>query len=222
MPSPVGHSMGALALMGLVRLLGLVRRRTPVPAPARLQIDLRSQFALWVWAALLVFAANAPDLDFVPGILVGEPDRFHHGPAHSLGGALLFSGLVWVLARQVRPKQALPIAVLLGLGFMSHLFLDMCSMDTRAPNGVPLFWPLSSTYIMLPVPVFLDIQRNLAASNFFTSLISTHNLHAITWEFVVMGLVLAILRMCTLVVAALRERSGSAKIPVEAPSAGER
>ena len=222
MPSPVGHSMGALALMGLVRFLGLTRRRTPTPAPARLQLDLRSQFALWVWAALLIFAANAPDLDFVPGILVGEPDRFHHGPAHSLGGALIFSALVWVLARQVRPKQALPIALLLGLGFMSHLFLDMCSMDTRAPNGVPLFWPLSSTYIMLPVPVFMDIQRNTAASNFFTSLISKHNLQAITWEFVVMGLVLAILRGCTLVVAALRERWASAKLPVDAQSASER
>lgn len=222
MPSPVGHSLGALALMGLVRRFGLVRRQTPTPAPARLRLDLGAQFALYMWAALLVFAANAPDLDFVPGILLGEPDRFHHGPAHSLGGAVVFSALVWVLARKVRPRQALPIALLMGIGFMSHLFLDMCSLDTRAPNGVPLFWPFSSAYIMLPFPVFMDIQRNTAASNFFTSLLSRHNLQAITWEFVVMGLVLAIMRACTLVITGIRERSAPAEIPVDAPSTSKR
>ncbi|HWN81925.1 MAG TPA: metal-dependent hydrolase [Candidatus Udaeobacter sp.] len=214
--------MGALALMGLVRRLGLVRRRTPAPAPVRLLLDFRSQFALYVWAALLVFAANAPDLDFVPGILLGEPDRFHHGPAHSLGGAIIFAGLAWLVARALRRRQALPIAALMGAGFMSHLFLDMCSLDTRAPNGVPLFWPFSSAYIMLPLPVFMDIQRNTAASNFFTSLLSRHNLQAISWEFVVMGLVLAIQRACSLVITGLRERGAPAELPADAPSASKR
>jgi inner membrane protein len=215
MPSPVGHSMGALALIGLVRRLKLVRRSTPTPSPARVNVDVRGQFAFWVWSALLVFAANAPDLDFVPGILIGEPDRFHHGPAHSLGGAVIFSALVWLVARRVRPRQAGAAALLLGIGFLSHLFLDMCSLDTRAPNGVPLFWPLNSVYIMMPIPVFLDIQRDPTASNFFTSLLQRHNLQAMSWEFVVMGLVLAIMRMTSLVIEGVRSRPRLREIDIE-------
>jgi membrane-bound metal-dependent hydrolase YbcI (DUF457 family) len=202
-----------------VRWLGLVRPTTPNPAPGHLRLDVRGQFWLLVWTALLVFAANAPDLDFVPGILVGEPDRFHHGPAHSLGGALLFAALAWVIARRVQPKKAGAAALLMGLGFMSHLFLDMCSMDTRAPNGVPLFWPLDSTYIMMPIPVFLDIQRDPRASNFFVSLLRPHNLTAALWELVVMSLVLALLRAVTLVIAGLRElRARAVGRAVEAKS----
>jgi membrane-bound metal-dependent hydrolase YbcI (DUF457 family) len=213
--------LGALALVGLVRRLGLVRRNAPAPTAAHLRLDVGGQLRILLWSALLIFAANAPDLDFVPGILIGEPDRFHHGPAHSLGGALVFSAVVWVIARRVRPEKAVAAALLLGLGFMSHLFLDMCSMDTRAPNGVPLFWPLSSTYIMMPIPVFLDIQRDPRASNFFTSLLQPHNLTAALWELVVMGLVLAVLRAAALVTAAIRTRALQRRFEAESSAAAD-
>jgi membrane-bound metal-dependent hydrolase YbcI (DUF457 family) len=213
--------MGALALVSLVRWLGLVRSTSPTPAPGRIRLDVRGQFMLLVWTALLIFAANAPDLDFVPGILIGEPDRFHHGPAHSLGGAVLFAGLVWLIARRVVPKKAGAAALLMGIGFVSHLFLDMCSMDTRAPNGVPLFWPFNSTYIMMPIPIFLDIQRDPRASNFFTSLLRPHNLTAAIWELLVMSLLLAILRALTLVVAIIRTRAVVRELESKSPSASE-
>ena len=38
---------------------------------------------------LFVLFANAPDLDFVPGILLGDPGAYHHGISHSLGFALM-------------------------------------------------------------------------------------------------------------------------------------
>ena len=41
-----------------------------------------------------------PDLDMIPGLLVGNPARFHHGASHSFAGAAIFSllgllGLKW-------------------------------------------------------------------------------------------------------------------------------
>ena len=40
---------------------------------------------------LYVFMANIPDLDFIPGFLMGRPNLLHHGISHSLGAAVLFS-----------------------------------------------------------------------------------------------------------------------------------
>ena len=34
---------------------------------------------------------NAPDLDFIPGLILGRPNLYHHGISHSLGAAVIFS-----------------------------------------------------------------------------------------------------------------------------------
>ena len=69
MPSPVGYS-----LVGLI-----IYRVTNRPRGA------------WPWQriGLYTLIANAPDLDFLPGLLVGDLSRFHHGPSHSIGFAVL-------------------------------------------------------------------------------------------------------------------------------------
>ena len=38
-----------------------------------------------------IFIANAPDLDFLPGLIIGKPNLYHHGISHSLGIGILFS-----------------------------------------------------------------------------------------------------------------------------------
>jgi hypothetical protein len=143
----------------------------------------------------MVFAANAPDLDFIPGILFGEADRFHHGPAHSLGAAVLFGLGVTVVAWLLRARRPLHIGLWMTLAFSSHLLLDMFSLDKRPPNGVPLLWPLTDRYFVVAYPLFLDIQRTANEPNFLKSLIRSHNFHAVFWETVIMGFVLAVSRL---------------------------
>ena len=225
MPSPVGHSLAGLAFRGLARALlrGRLRgRRSPPAARGRGRRALVGQaFTM----AALVFAANAPDLDFVPGILAGEADRYHHGPAHSLGAAVLFGVVAWLVARLLRPRAAARFGLLMGLAFASHLVLDMFSLDMRAPNGVPLLWPLASTYFVLPAELFLDIQRIPEAPNFLASLLVWHNLVAMLREAVVMGVVLGVGHAVWMAIGALRRpmsrrplrREGEVEREVEVP-----
>lgn len=180
MPSPVGHSLAGIAFSGLGRRsLGGDRRA------------FRDQVALLV---ALIFAANAPDLDFLPGILLGDPDRFHHGPSHSLGAALAFAVVAWLGARALRARDAARLGLLMTLAFASHLLLDMLSLDRRPPSGVPLLWPFSGRTFVLPFAVFMDVRREPAAGSFLASVLLRDNFIAALWELVVMGLVLAVNR----------------------------
>jgi inner membrane protein len=162
MPSPVGHSLaGLIAYQIAPEIDGMARRQV---------------------IALYLLAANAPDLDFIPGLMVGEPNRFHHGVSHSIGLALLFAIAVSLLLRLRQSEwRWKPFLVFLGL-YLSHLLLDYFAEDHSAPYGVPLFWPASPAYYMSPVPLFSDIHRSNATADFFPSLFSAHNLWSVSLE----------------------------------------
>ncbi len=217
MPSPVGHSLAAVALSGLGRRwFGPSASSTPGAVPGRRRVFARELTLL----GGLIFAANAPDLDFVPGILIGDPDRFHHGPSHSLGAALLFGIICTLAARAFRVRRPIRFGLLMTIAFISHLVLDMFSIDRRPPAGVPLLWPFSQHYFVVPIALFLDIKRNRDAGNFFSSLLVSHNLIAMAWEFVVMGLVLAVMRAIVIVNALVHGRSQSAGAEAHASDLG--
>src|ERR1051325_2574233 len=115
MPSPVGHSLaGLIAYQIAPEIDGLARR----------------QVIAWY-----LLAANAPDLDFLPGLMAGDPNRFHHGVSHSSGLALLFAIAVSLLLRlRQREWRWKQFFVFLGL-WLSHLILDYLSEDSSPPYG---------------------------------------------------------------------------------------
>ena len=50
-----------------------------------IHIDADGTWVGWPRLLLAIVLANAADLDMIPGILVGEPNRYHHvGFSHSL------------------------------------------------------------------------------------------------------------------------------------------
>ncbi|WP_045218716.1 metal-dependent hydrolase [Desulfonatronum thioautotrophicum] len=167
MPSPVAH-----AVAGVTTYLAFVPR-TPLPWTTR---------ATFLGAC--VFLAVFPDLDFLPGLIVGAPNQFHQGPSHSL----LVVALVWlaVLAllsvrRRTWLRGLSRQTLLLGtaLAAFSHPFLDYFSIG----NGIPLFWPLDSSTYASPWPLFLNVTRdNVPGAAFFLSLFSLHNLLALSRE----------------------------------------
>jgi inner membrane protein len=117
-----------------------------------------SEMMGWRGISICVLTANLADLDFIPGLLLGTPDRFHHGISHSLGAALLTTALavLWGRRRNSRPWAS---ALLVFALYLSHLLIDWMCVDTYPPIGIPLLWPLTDRFFQSPTSIFLDIQR---------------------------------------------------------------
>lgn len=130
--------------------------------------------------AVGALAGAAPDLDFLPGLLLGDPARFHHGISHSLGFALLVVGLVWLVASEARWRWALAA----GGAYVSHLALDALTVDPSSPVGMPLLWPASDAYLISPVT---PLPRVLHTS---VNPINLHNSGVALLEIVLFGLLL--------------------------------
>lgn len=166
MPLPIGHSLAGIALQR-------VRPGLFFKSP-------------WLDALFFIFLANLPDADFLPGILVGRPNLFHHGIFHSLGAAVAIAVAGgWLFSR--KKNIFWPAALGIFSLFAFHLLLDYFSWDFVAPYGLPLFWPLSGRYFIAARPFFLNITRSAASGDFFASLFNRHNLAAALREVIALG-----------------------------------
>jgi inner membrane protein len=132
----------------------------------------------WRLVALYVLAANAPDLDFVPGLVAGDLSRFHHGPSHSIGFAILFG----ILASLFFARRLW--AFLIGsFVYLSHVILDFLVQDPTPPHGVPLFWPFSYEYYMAPFAFFPRFDyMSSSAKPLLSPIFSLHNLLTVSIE----------------------------------------
>lgn len=130
--------------------------------------------------ALGALAGAMPDLDFLPGLVVGDPATFHHGPSHSLAFALLAGAIVWILVRRNRWKWALTC----GTAYASHLLLDTLTRDPSFPVGIQLFWPVSEAYIaspLRPLPRVLHGVSVINAHNFRVALVELLLFGGLLW-----------------------------------------
>lgn len=177
MPLPVSHSLAGVGLF-------VAGDRAPA-APG------------WSRLALAVVIANAPDLDLVPGLLLGDPNRYHHGATHSLVTAvvlgLLVAGAVALGARAWPTRfgarhAALATGVMVAMLWGSHVLLDALTHDPSPPHGVPMFWPLSDARITGP-ELFWRADKVAGAASptqFLGSLVSWHNAAAMAREALLM------------------------------------
>jgi hypothetical protein len=99
--------------------------------------------------ALAVVMANAPDGDFIPGLLVGMPALYHQSITHSLGFGIIASAAA-AAAFGLRAGAFATTFRLCLLAYASHLALDFLGSDARPPYGQPLLWPLSDAYFSGP------------------------------------------------------------------------
>ncbi len=182
MATPIGHTLAGLAVYGF-----LSPRKTPV------QISL---------ILLCVVVANSPDLDFLPGIVMGRPALYHQGITHSLGFALLVSFVATVIYRAINRRWSfLFVFSLCFISYLSHLLLDFFSPDVeRPPFGIPIFWPLSGEYFVSPLSIFLGVRH--AASTYASTvewirgIVDLHNLLAIGLEVMLILPFILIGRLC--------------------------
>jgi len=166
MPLPVGHALAGIACQRLRPGLFFSNR--------------------WLDVLFFVFLANLPDADFLPGIVLGRPNLYHHGIFHSLGAALAVAALGgWAFTRSRKSFRLAAAGIFLI--FSTHLLLDFFAWDFHAPLGLPLFWPFSSRYFIAAKPFFINITRSAAADDFLVSLFNRHNLTAALRELLSLG-----------------------------------
>jgi len=159
MSSPVGHSIAGWAVQ---RAFGKDTGQSGRTLGALL---------------LFIVGANAPDLDFIPGLLLGDPNRFHHGISHSLGFMLLLACVAGGLGgwRLVGSFSRF-IGVFCAL-YGSHLILDYLTADGRAPFGIPIFWPLSQQSFGVAWPIFSGIRHEVPGADVGAFLRSSFSLY---------------------------------------------
>lgn len=166
MPSPVGHSLIGLAL-GVAAYLP----RGPWSA---WRARVRGAAGPLLAGVIL---ANAPDLDYLPGVLRGDLNAYHHGYTHSLGWILLAGGGAWLVWKGRRPRIGWREAVFVFAALASHLVADWLTDDGRPPYGIMAWWPWAPDYTISPVtPFWRLLKKNYA------DLLQWHNVGAVLVE----------------------------------------
>ena len=104
-----------------------------------------------------VLMANAPDLDFLPGILIGEPALYHRGVTHTVGALLVVSVAAWAVARILRSRSAWWWGLGAAAAYGSHLLVDWMTVDAVPPAGIRMLWPLTGAWLHAPFNLFGEI-----------------------------------------------------------------
>ncbi|MFZ5516445.1 MAG: metal-dependent hydrolase [Candidatus Zhuqueibacterota bacterium] len=164
MPTPIGHSLISTAIYTAVT-------------------GKEDRFSATDFAVFL-FLGVAPDLDFVPGLLVGAPSRYHHGLSHSVGMSVLVGLLFGLIYYAVAKKPLVRYWMIFSLIYFAHVAADFFAVDTSPPIGEQLFWPFWTGYVLSPITFFLDVQRSGQSADFFVSIFKMHNLKTVILEFI--------------------------------------
>lgn len=106
-------------------------------------------------AAAIVFSL-VPDLDFLPGLLIGEFSRFHNTATHSFLGGLVFALAVALLIQVWRRGCFLFWFLFVLACYQIHVIMDFFTWG----RGLMLFWPLSVERIQSPIHLFYGLHRS--------------------------------------------------------------
>lgn len=138
-------------------------------------------------AILCILMASAPDLDFLPGIVIGRPDLYHHQITHSLGFAL-FASLVIAGIVSIRTKPFSQIFSLCFISYLTHIIIDFFEYSGHHSHrgGIPLFWPIIREKFSSPVALYLAFHYNSSPSasiiEWIKGMLDLYNFSAIVHE----------------------------------------
>lgn len=181
MATPIGHALAGYAVSRwhAKEPLSLSLLKQPLPTMLRAIVE---PLAFTIYC---VFMAVAPDLDLIPGILQGQPIRYHSGISHSFGFALGISLIMTIILRRFGWSAKRTFIVGL-IAYSTHLLLDPLGPDGREPYGIPLLWPLTTQTFLSPVPLLTGVHHaNSSTASIATvmrGVLSLHNLMAIGVE----------------------------------------
>jgi len=117
--------------------------------------------ALWEQRAyflVIVLMANFPDIDYIPGVLMGQINAFHHWYTHTLGWIAAVAVASWWLWRKT-DRVRWPVFVVLFTAMATHLLSDLLSGDGNAPYGIMALWPFTDSFYISSTSVFWSLRK---------------------------------------------------------------
>lgn len=143
MPSPIAHVTAGYAIYRICRSRSLQQ------SPLGVRRSLQS-------LAALVGLSLLPDLDVIPGVLLGDLNRFHNNLTHSvvagIVAALAIGSILWL-------KNRIGFARWFSLALLTYQLHVVMDFFTRG-RGVMLFWPFSVERYEPAVKLFYGLQRS--------------------------------------------------------------
>lgn len=142
--------------------------------------------------ATALVLAHLPDVDLVPITVYGfsAVKMFHQAYTHNMAFCLISSLIASLLASVIRKKPFMHYFPFFSLLVFSHILLDAMGHDTNPPIGVQLLWPLSSSYFLFPVHLFIGVAKSTARELF-----SLWNLMAVLVELIVFLPIVGVIRV---------------------------
>ncbi len=148
----------------------------------------------WKMAFYCMFLANLPDIDFLPGLLIGKAAKFHHTITHSFGAAF-FCGLIFASLYYLwKNRNPLKFFFITFASYSSHIILDMFNHSWK---GMPIFWPFTFQVFaheetLVPIEK-MDPLENDGWNAFAGHVLSVPCLHRLLIEIAVVMAVMAAL-----------------------------
>src|SRR5262245_38876180 len=164
MPSPIGHTLAALAIRWICTPAG-----SPPDAKPRDRI-------LGPLSLACVAVAVLPDLDLLFY-------RWHRSVTHSVGATLLVMIVAAVVTGKVTGRIAWRVVLILGAAHASHVLLDWLGVDQLPPRGRQALWPFSQQWYISGWDIFLPTERRDALS--LASMLT--NVRAVVSEVAIVG-----------------------------------
>jgi len=144
----------------------------------------------WVLFVSVVIA-NLPDVDFLPGYLLGDLTTFHHQATHSITAAVIVGLLIAALASRWK-FNGIGWGVWGGSVYLSHVVFDLLVNDPSPPFGVQLLWPFSDSYFISPFTPFARFDYFDPTAGMVSTMLSVHNLITMLREFVLVAPIVAL------------------------------
>jgi inner membrane protein len=160
MPSPIAH----LAV-------GYVAYRVIRPKKPLEQTELSYHKTTLPLLAVSLGLSMLPDVDVVPGLLLGDFGRFHNTVTNSTFVGLAVAALVGAVGWFTGWYRWRRAFLLTAISYWLHIFMDY----STGGRGVMLLWPISAERIASPVQLFYGLRWS-------SGLFSTHHIWTIGTE----------------------------------------
>jgi len=169
--------------------------------------------ALWEKRAfflVILFMANLPDVDYIPGVLIGEINASHHGYTHTLGWIVAVAVASWLLWRKA-DRIGWAVFAILFAALASHLVADIFSGDGNSPYGIMALWPFTDSFTISPVTIFWSLRKAT-----WSDVFQWYNVRAALYEaLVVLPVLVAVLLFKRFAPASKKGEVGNVKLELE-------